>query len=548
MPEMMRKMPETLDFSSIVRHNNIMENIVSTVTMERSSYEAMQAEIAELKTLLEWYKSQLLSAKRGMFGSSSEKSDMDLRQLSLFAEEGDAPAPPPETEEITYRRKKQKGKREADLSSLPAERIDYELSESERICPECGETMRDVGVDVRREMKLIPARIVVLEHATHAYACRNCEKNGISTPFARAAAPAALIPGSLASPSLVAHIVTQKYSSGMPLYRIEKGFSYDGVDISRQTMSNWVVKCSELYLESIYELLKRHLLSESILHADETKVQVLKEPGRAAQSKSYEWVYRTGAFSEQKISVYDYKMTREQTHAREFLKDFKGFLHTDGYQAYHNLPPDITVVGCFSHVRRKFEDILKKTQKAKRKGSNAERGVACISALFKIERETIDLAPEDRLKIRLEKGKPIFDAFFTWVCGLGALPKTPLGQATRYALSQRPYLENIFLDGRTELSNNRCERAVKSFVMGRKAWLFSNTPAGAKASSVLYSIMETAKENGLHPFRYMEFLLETLPNAKSSDLEALLPWNASLPDRCRASVGSDHPRRTRSMS
>jgi hypothetical protein len=226
-------------------------------------------------------------------------------------------------------------------------------------------------------------------------------------------------------------------------------------------------------------------------------------------------------------------MTRSGEHPKAFLKDFKGFPHTDGYQVYHGLPPDIIVVGCFAHVRRKFEDLLKKTPKAKRKGSNAEKGVAYINALFKLEREIADLSPEERLKKRLEKGKPISDAFFAWAKGLGALPKTPLGEAVHYAISQRPYLENIYLDGRTEISNNRCERAVKPFVMGRKAWLFLNTPSGAAASSVMYSIMETAKENGLHPFRYMEFLLETLPNAKSSDLESLLPWSGTLPERCR---------------
>jgi hypothetical protein len=176
--------------------------------------------------------------------------------------------------------------------------------------------------------------------------------------------------------------------------------------------------------------------------------------------------------------------------------------------------------------------LLKKTPKAKRKGSNAETGVAYINALFRLEREFKDMMPEDRLKKRLEKSKPISDAFFIWAERLGALPKTPLGNAVHYALTQRLYLENIFIDGRTEISNNRAERTVKSFVIGRKAWLFSNTPSGATASSVMYSIMETAKENGLHPFRYMQFLLETLPCATSADLESLLPWSEALPERC----------------
>jgi hypothetical protein len=189
-------------------------------------------------------------------------------------------------------------------------------------------------------------------------------------------------------------------------------------------------------------------------------------------------------------------------------------------------------VGCWAHVRRKFEDLLKKTPKAKQKGSNAEKGAAYINALFRLERETASLTPEDRLKKRLEKGKPVSDAFFAWSGDLNALPKTPLGEAAHYALSQREYLENIYLDGRTEISNNRCERAVKPFVMGRKAWLFSCTPSGAAASSVMYSIMETAKENGLHPFRYMEFLLETLPSSTTADLESLLPWSGSIPPCC----------------
>lgn len=342
-----------------------------------------------------------------------------------------------------------------------------------------------------------------------------------------------LISGSLASPSLVAHIAVQKYSNGLPLYRLEHGFRYDGVSISRQTMSNWVILCAERYLDPVYERLKQHLLEESVMHADETVVQVLREPDRAAKTKSYEWIYRTSGCSERKIAIYEYKETRSQEHPRTFLKGFKGLLHTDGYQAYHNLPPEIIVIGCWSHVRRRFEAILKKLPKEQREGSNAERGVAYVNALFALERTFADLSPEVRHTKRLEESKPVADAFFAWAAGLRALPKTPIGEAVYYAISQRKYLENVFLDGRTEISNNRAERTVKPFVMGRKAWLFSNTPAGARASSVMYSILETAKENGLHPYRYMKFLLETLPGATLSILEALLPWSDSLPEDCR---------------
>lgn len=511
-----------------------MEKIDSTMVIDRSEYENLNTEVAELKVLVDYYKHQLLLSKRRQFGVSSEKLEETSGQLNLFGTEEIAPPPEPETEDIRYTRKKRKGKREEDLSGLPVERIDYELTEEERACPECGEAMRDIGVQIRRELTLIPAKVVVVEHAVHTYACRNCEKNGADMSIVKAKGPVPLISGSLASPSLVAHIAVQKYANGLPLYRLENGFRYDEVQISRQTMANWVIACSERYLEAVYQRLKEHLLAESNLHADETTVQVLREPGRAAKTKSYEWLYRTGAHTQRKIAVYEYRETRSQEHPKAFLKSYQGLLHTDGYQAYHNLPPEITVIGCWAHVRRRFEQILKNMSKGMRKGSAAEQGMAYISALFALEREFADLTPEERHQNRLEKSKPVSNAFFAWANGLSALPKSPLGEAVGYALSQKKYLENIFLDGRTEITNNRAERSVKPFVMGRKAWLFSSTPAGAMASSVMYSIIETAKENGLHPYRYLEFLLTALPNTTTSNLEALLPWSQALPDEVRA--------------
>lgn len=519
-----------------------MEEIVNTSELQQqiASLTAQVNEqailIAKMDTLIKFYERQFLLAQRRRFGASSEKTAINAdgyQQLSLFDEEEiKADNKEPEVEEISYRRKKRKGKREEDLSGLPVERVDYALPEEERICPECGETMRDIGADVRRELKLIPAQVVVVEHATHAYACDNCEKTRDYTPIIKATAPTPLISGSLASPSLVAHIALQKYANGMPLYRIEKGFQYDGVIVSRQTMANWVIKCTENYLNAVYSLMIKYMLEESVLHADETTVQVLHEPGRSVQSKSYEWVYRTSGCAEHKIVIYDYKETRRQEHPKNFLKGFKGFLHTDGYQVYHNLPPDITVVGCWAHARRPWENLLKTIPKDKREGSDAERGVAYINRLFELERTFKELSPAERYQQRLEKSKPVADAFFAWVNNLGALPKSPLGQAAYYALSQRKYLENVFLDGRLELSNNRCERSVKPFVLGRKAWLFSNTPNGAVASSIMYSIIETAKENGLHPFHYVKYLLESLPNTTTGNLEVLMPWSDSLPDCC----------------
>jgi hypothetical protein len=274
------------------------------------------------------------------------------------------------------------------------------------------------------------------------------------------------------------------------------------------------------------------LLSAPALHSDETTVQVLKEPNRPAQSKSYEWVYRTSGSAEHQIIIFDYKETRKQEHPKEFLKGFKGLLHTDGYQVYHNLPPDIIVIGCWAHARRKWENLLKTLPEIKRKGSEAERGLYYINLLFEYEREYKNLKPKERYIKRLEKSKPVADEFFAWIETLGALPKSPLGEPVNYALSQRQYLMNVFVDGMAELSNNRCENSIRPFVRGRKAWLFSSTPEGARASSIMYSIIETAKENGLHPYHYIKFLLESLPNVKNSELKLFLPWSESLPEYC----------------
>jgi transposase len=524
-----------------------MDTTIKNLDYEQE-IESLRAQVSELTTtlskmelLIKHYETQLLMAKRRQFGSSSEKTDIDIRQLNLFPEPDEVSLPDiNETEEIKYTRKKRKGKREEDLSGLPVERVDYKLTGDERKCPDCGEFMCDIGVsDVRRELRLTPAKVDVVEHAVHACACKNpeCVEIGGGTPIIiKAKSPKALIPGSLASPSLVAHIISQKYSNGMPLYRLEKGFQYDGVVISRQNMANWAIKSVELYLILIYSMLISFFMKESVAHSDGTHTQVLREPGRAPQTKSCVRVYRTSGCSERKIVIYEYTETKGKEHPQRFLKDFVGFLHTDGEEGYHSLPAGITIVGCWAHLRRYWENLLKTIPENKREGSDAERGVAYITQLFLFERGFKNLSPEERYHKRLEKSKPVADAFFAWAEKLAPLPKSPLGKPVYYALSQRIFLENVFLDGRLELSNNRAERSVKPYVMGRKAWLFSTSPEGAHAGSVLYSIIETAKENGLHPFHYIKYLLEVLPNSTAKDLGCLLPWSDSLPEFCKSSL------------
>jgi transposase len=388
-----------------------METMEKVTGLEQKirSFEALvtslSSENAELKALVKFYEEQFALSQRRRFGASSEQTPGQLRFENMFNEpedQADPSLPEPTIEEITYKRKKRAGKRAGDLAGLPVERVDYELPETERACPECGDLMRDICVTVRSELEIVPAKVINREHAVHAYGCANCEKHNDRTPVIRADSPPPLIGGSLASPSAIAYIVAQKYVNGIPLYRTEKGLTYDGVVLSRQTMSNWLVYCALNYLAAIYALLIKFMLKGDICHADETSVQVLREPGREARAKSYEWLYRTGRNSEHPIVVYEYQETRKQEHPKAFLKDFKGYLHTDGYQVYHNLPPDIVIVGCWAHCRRYWEKAYESIKDAAaRDGSDAERGLVYISLRCAYEHEFRELEPEERRKERL---------------------------------------------------------------------------------------------------------------------------------------------------
>jgi hypothetical protein len=309
----------------------------------------------------------------------------------------------------------------------------------------------------------------------------------------------------------------------------------NGFVLSRQTMANWMIYGSRHWLEPLYELIKSRMLEEDVLHADETEVQVLKEPGRAARTKSYMWLYRNGRYSRTPSVIFEYQETRSGSHPRRFLENFKGFLHADGYSAYHNLPPGITVSGCWAHARREFCDTLKAAPPDSSDKTESLNGVNLCDKLFALEREYDDegLSPEERYKARLERSKPVSDELFAWAGSANALPKSLLGKAVHYLLDQKPYLLNIYKDGRLELSNNRAERAIRPFVIGRRNWLFAASPKGAKASSVIYSIVRTAKENGLKPFEYLKYIFEAMPNISPDMYSSLLPWSEAIPDHCK---------------
>lgn len=285
----------------------------------------------------------------------------------------------------------------------------------------------------------------------------------------------------------------------------------------------------------MYEELRRQLVKREVLHADETTLQVLHELGKKAQTKSYMWLYRTDRDGGPPIVLYEYQPNRKAEHAVKFLEGFSGYLHADGYQGYHKLPGTIRVVGCWVHARRKFDEALNALPTDKRKGTAALTGLEYCNQLFAWEEQFKGLSPEERRKQRLKEEKPILDELLAWADSVSAAPKSALGKALHYLKEQWPYLLRYLEDRRLELSNNRAERSIKPFVIGRKDFLFANTSLGAQASAVIYSLIETAKETGLDPFRYLIWVLETAPTLDRT-LEGwampLLPVNA--PEFCAA--------------
>ena len=524
-------------FTRVLWYNLVMKNTTKTITISETEYNNLQTECSSLKQQVDYLMSQLKLSKHRQFGASSEKSEYDGEQLNLFNEaevEADKTVAEPELVEIEQHYRKRKRLTSDKLpEDLPVEVVEHKLPEDEQDCPECDEKLRVVGRDVRRELVLIPAQAKIREHVEYVYACQPCSKGEEYTPFAKAKMPEPVIKSGFASPEAIAHIMTQKFVMGAPLYRQEQDWNRNGIMLSRQTMSNWLLKATEDWLVPIYERLKQELLCRNVLHADETSLQVLREPGKMARNKSYIWLYRTSGDTENHIIIYEYQPGRHAKYPAKFLETFDGYLHADGYDAYHKLPENITVVGCLAHLRRKFDEALKILPDNARADNPALRGKRYCDKLFKLEQDFATLSAYERFEKRQEVAKPLLDEFYTWAESLNILPKSPMGVAVHYAFSQRKYLERYLLDGRLEISNNRAERSIKPFVIGRKNWIFNNTPRGANASAVMYSIIETAKENGLNPYDYLVHIFKVAPNLTADDLaaaEKLLPWSLELPE------------------
>ena len=501
----------------------------------------LEEENAVLSAKVLWFEEQHRLAQHRRFGSSSEQTTAEQQEI-LFNEAevlADNSVPEPTLETITYNRRKSspQGLREAQLDGLPQETIEYTLPQEEQVCPCCHNPLHKMSEEVCREVKVIPIKFSVVNHVRHVYSCRNCERHEVATPIITAPMPKPAFPGSLASPSLVASIIDAKYVDGVPLYRQEQALTRNGIALPRQTLANWMLR-GAIYLLLIYTRMKCHLLAREILHADETTLQVLHEEGRAAQTKSYLWLYRSGRDGPP-IVLYEYQPTRAAEHPKLFLQGYKGYLHVDGYSAYDCLP-DVTLVGCWAHARRGFTDALKALppDRQKKPTNLAVQGLAFCNKLFEIERDLHDASADERHAGREIRSRIVLDEFHAWLIRSKefAMPKSVTGKAIGYCLNQWPKLIGFLADGRLELDNNRAERSIKPFVIGRKNWLFANTAKGAEASATIYSLVETAKENGLNPQPYLTYLFEQLPNIDQTDpaaLERLLPFSPDLPDHVR---------------
>lgn len=502
----------------------------------------LQLQNDELAAKLKWYEEQVRLAQHKRFSASSEqtRSDEVQLQLQIFNEaEAEAELAPADQEQtvetVTYQRKKGANRKRVDiLENLPVQRVEYRLPAEEQLCPCCSGPLHEMSTEVRRELKMIPAQAVVTEHVQYVYSCRRCDREGTETPVITAPKPNPAAPGSLASSSALAYTMTQKFVDAQPLYRQEQQFARLGVPLSRQTMANWMLSAAETWFEPLYARMHEHLLAQPILHADETTLQVLKEPGRSAATQSYMWLYRTPRDGPP-IALFDYQQTRGGHHPQKFLAGFSGFLQVDGYPGYHKVAGAV-LVGCWAHARRKFDEALKALPEAERKNPTlAREGLEFCNRLFAIEREIATATPEERLAVRAERSRPTVEAFLSWLRAQKprTLPKSTLGKAIAYCLNQWDKLTAFLTDGRLELDNNRAERSIKPFVIGRKNWLFSNTPRGARASAVIYSLIETAKENGLKPLPYLTWLFDELPQLPNpmdpAALDEFLPWSPAVP-------------------
>jgi transposase len=458
------------------------------------------------------------------FGRSSEQINPNqtslLEEDSVFTNPEQTGEQSEEVTEKTTQQRKPKAKRSEILAKdLPVKTTI--ITKDDEHC-EHGHDLKPFGKHLLREqLRVIRPRMFVEKVYVQSYKCVECEHEDGCSHVYQADAPKALIAHSIATPSLVASILHQKYILATPLYRQLKDWQRAGVLLSETTIANWVIKCAEL-VKPVYDVMRSHLMSQGFLQGDETPYQVLNEPGKPATSKSYVWVARSITRAPQPVVLYAYANTRSGKFAQSLYSGFPGVLQCDGYAGYNLLGDSIIRVGCWAHVRRKFFDDFTNTKVM-------TIGLKLLNQMFELEREWKYLSSVERFNKRQQELKSLIERFWKWCDQVDTLPKGQLGKAIAYAQGQRTALNRVLDYGEIDLSNNASERNMKTYVIGRKNWLFSTSPKGAEANTIWMTMIETAKANGLDPVEYLEDLLQkvsVLPTfAKNEQLEACLPWN-----------------------
>lgn len=494
---------------------------------------------ADLEKNCELYKEQLMKKNQKMYGKSSEKSSMVIQdELDLFDEADALTYEDEEEEKVNIAEYKRRKKKKYTMDNLPKniekEYRDYDIED--KTCPKCGRELHQIRTDEKLELVMISARTKLIIHRIPVYACRGCQKKNEGT-LIKANGPVMLFPKSPVSPTLVAYLMDMKYNKGMPLYRIEQSMKQEGILFPRNTYARWMIECSDRYFVKVYEYLHAVLLKYEILNADETRHFVFSEGRKDSELKyTYVWMFRTGITEEKCIVLYVHKGGRSGTIATDFLKGYRGYLQTDDYGGYNKV--EAIRVLCHAHVRRKFADIVK-----------AQKGCGSVEVAAEVIKKYKAIFTEDS-KIRKENGadyetikqereskiRPKMDELFTYLEGINANPSGELYKAIQYAISNKADLYRVFEDGRLELTNNLAERSQKPVIIGRKNSLFMGSPRGAQSSAVIYSLVQTAKENGLVPYRYLKYLFEQLPimeEEKDEDIERLMPWNENVQKKCR---------------
>lgn len=406
--------------------------------------------------------------------------------------------------------------------ALEREVVEHKLNAP--YCECCASPLHECGKEVSEELKIRPQKVTVIHHERTKYACRQCEKTQTTSKIITAPKPSTMIPKSMGSADAFAAIVTAKYVDALPLYRQVDILNRSGIDISRSTLANWCIQLGNKS-QLVIDAMKADLLKESIICADETTVQVLREADRLAQSKSYMWVYRSNEFAKNPVVIYDYQPSRAALCPKEFLGDYSGYLLTDGYKAYDSLE-NVTQAACFAHARRKFTDAQK--VRASKKAGKIENALKFIAKLYKIEKEGKSLSSEKRKILRQTKSIPILNEFHEWLvkAQATALPKSMIGKAINYTLNQWPKLLTYLEHGDISIDNNVTEREIRPFTTGRKNWMFSTSVDGANASANLYSLVMTCRANDINPYYYFQYLFTQLPLRQSfEDLTDLMPWN-----------------------